>query len=505
MMKEYLLGIDIGTSGCKIAVFTPDGDVVFQCTEKYETLYPGKDCVEQNPDDWWSAVCKGTRRMFAQSDIQPADIKGIGVDGQSWSMIPVDRAGHVLRSSMIWMDRRAVEQCEQMKRTVGEERIFSVSGNPLSPSYTTGKILWLKENEPQLYKQTYKVLQCNSFIVFKLAGLMSHDLSQGYGIHAFDMKTGQWDMAMCRELGIEPGLLPDLYACSDLVGAVTDKAAAESGLLSGTPVVAGGLDAACGALGVGAIEDSETQEQGGQAGGMSIVTSRPVMNKSLILGFHVVKGKWLLQGGTVGGGSLRWFHRELLSGSNADTGDDLSFEQINREAALINEGSGGLIFLPYMAGERSPIWDVHAKGVFLGLSYESTRAHLARAIMEGCAYSLHHNLLTAEAGGAAVGELYSMGGAANSRLWSQIKADITGKTIKIPSSDTATTLGAAILAGIGIGMYQDAADAVRKTVRFQNEYRPNPGNVAIYNEGYELYGLAYERLKDLFPRLNGRD
>jgi xylulokinase len=505
MQTNYLLGIDIGTSGCKLAAFTPEGDPVFQCTEKYETLYPAKDCVEQNPLDWWEAVCRATQRMFAQTAIQPRDIRAIGVDGQSWSMIPLDAGGGVLRNSMIWMDRRAVKQCEQMKRLVGAERIFSVSGNPLSPSYTTGKILWMKEHEPELYRRTHKVLQCNSFIVYMLTGIASHDLSQGYGIHAFDMRTGTWDTELCRELGIEPELLPDLYGCSDVVGEVNTRAAAQSGLLAGTPVVAGGLDAACGALGVGAIHDSETQEQGGQAGGMSIVMSQPAQNDRLILGFHVVRGKWLLQGGTVGGGSLNWFQRELMGRADSSVTKTTTnpFNVINEEAAAIAAGSSGIMFLPYMAGERSPIWDVHAKGVFLGLSYETTRGHMARSMMEGCAYALKHNLLTAEAGGVSVGELYSMGGAANSSLWSQIKADITGKPLRIAASDTATTLGAAMLAGVGTGIYKDFTEAVHRTVRFQKEYHPNPLNTGIYNHGYELYISAYERLKDWFPQIKG--
>jgi xylulokinase len=521
MHNEYLLGIDIGTSGCKIAAFTPDGEVAFQCTEKYETLYPAKDCVEQNPLDWWAAVCRGTQRMFAQTAIHPHEVKGIGVDGQSWSMIPVDVTGQVLRNSMIWMDRRAVSQCEQMKHSVGEERIFAVSGNPLSPSYTTGKILWMKEHEPELYARTHKVLQCNSFIVFQLTGIVSHDLSQGYGIHAFDMQTGTWDIELCRELGIDPELLPELYGCSDIVGTVNEEAAASSGLLIGTPVVAGGLDAACGTLGVGAIHDGETQEQGGQAGGMSIVMSQPIMNDKLILGFHVVSGKWLLQGGTVGGGSLNWFQRELFGkGITADKLEDAAeadqngnavpqpvfepFREINEEAAQISEGSDGIIFLPYMAGERSPIWDIDAKGVFLGLSYATTRGHMARAIMEGCAYSLQHNLVTAEDGGVGVGELYSMGGAANSQLWSQIKANITGKTLRIAASDTATTLGAAMLAGVGTGMYKDFAEAVRRTVRFQRAYAPDPAHTELYTKGYELYLSAYASLKDWFPQMKAR-
>jgi xylulokinase len=504
MGNEYLLGIDIGTSGCKVAAFTKEGRVVFQRTEHYETLYPALDYVEQNPESWWKAVCRATRQMFVETNIRPDEIKGIGVDGQSGAAIPVDRNGNVLRNAIIWLDRRSAKQCDELNRTIGEDRIFSVSGNPLAPTYTTGKILWIKEYEPDLYKETYKFLQCNSFIVYKLTGKFTHDFSQGNSIHAFDIERRKWDDHLCEEIGIDPRLLPDLYECSEVVGVVTSRASEESGLAKGIPVVAGGLDAACGTLGAGAIHQGQTQEQGGQAGGMSIVLDQAVKNEKLILSCHVVKGKWILQGGTVGGGSLNWFKREFAD-KYGNIKDQDFFRTMNEEAERIPAGSEGLIFLPYMAGERSPIWDVYAKGVFLGLSFEKTRAHMVRAIMEGCAYALHHNLQTAEMKGVTVRELHSMGGAANSLVWTQIKADVTGKVIKIPSSDTATTLGAAILAGVGIGMYRDFEEAVNQTLHIQRVHEPNRTLYEEYQRNYEIYLETYRRLKDIFPKLGYKE
>jgi xylulokinase len=498
MGHEYLLGIDIGTSACKIAVFTKHGTIVCQRTEEYKTIYPSMGYVEQNPLEWWKAVCKGIHCMFAETNIHPGEIKGIGIDGQSGSAIPVNKQGNVLRNALIWLDQRSSKQCEALKRTIGEDKIFTISGNPLAPSYTTGKIVWIKEHEPAIYKDTHKFLQCNSFIVYKLTGNFTHDLSQGNGVHAFDIEKGQWDYDLSEQMGIKPSLLAPLFDSSEVVGEVTNKAAVESGLAKGTPVVAGGLDAACGTLGAGAIHQGETQEQGGQAGGMSIVIDQAVKSKKLILSNHVVSGKWILQGGTVGGGSLKWFKKELVDGWNeAHT----SFEQLSEIAGEVQAGSNGLIFLPYMAGERSPIWDVDAKGVFLGLSYGTTKAHMIRAIMEGCAFALNHNLKTAEEENIVVRELFSMGGAANSYVWSQIKANITGKLVKIPSSDTATTLGAAILAGVGIGMYNDFHEAVECTVHINRVHQPNPHDQAVYDDLYKVYLETYNRLKGLFPRL----
>jgi xylulokinase len=495
--QGVLIGIDIGTSGCKIAAFGRDGTAVAQCTEAYPTRYPAPGCVEQDAGDWWAAVCRGVRRLISGSELHAEQIQGIGVAGQSWAALPVDVDGVPLRDAMIWLDARSGPQLERLRREVGEERMFALSGNPLAVGYTTGKILWLKEHEPEVYRRTHKFVQSNSFIVQRLTGAFTQDVSQGYGVHAFDVKRFRWDESLCGAMGIDPRKLPPLVGCGDIVGGVSAWASAETGLVAGTPVAAGGLDAACGTLGAGVMQPGETQEQGGQAGGMSIALDAALAHPRLILGCHVVPNRWLLQGGTVGGGSLNWLRREFGEGPDW-------FAQLNREAELVPPGASGLLFLPYMAGERSPIWDEHARGTLIGLAYDKTRGAIARAIMEGCAFALRHNLLTAEEAGADVTHLVSMGGAANSRLWTQIKADVTGKPIRIPvATDLATTLGAAMLAGVGIGWYADFEETIRCTRTAQLTFEPDPAAHAYYGERYELYREAYERLQTLYPRLGG--
>ena len=326
--------------------------------------------------------------------------------------------------------------------------------------------------------------------VYRLTGVFSQDKSQGYGWHCFDMKRCRWDREMCRQLGIDPALLPELYDCHAVVGRVTGEAAGQTGLLKGTPVVAGGLDAACGTLGAGVLQAGETQEQGGQAGGMSICLEEAKADKRLILSCHVAPGKWLLQGGTVGGGGvMRWLHREM--------GEAFSMRELDDMAAVIPPGSEGLIFLPYMTGERSPIWDENAKGVLFGLDFSKTKAHIVRACLEGVAFSLRHNLDTAESLGVETGTLKAMGGAANSSLWTQMKADVTGKRIEVPASDTATTLGAALLAGVGVGLYRDFEEAVGRTVAIQRVYLPQKEHAAAYSKAYQTYLKMYPALKDL--------
>ena len=311
-MKPYLLGIDIGTSACKVAVFEKSGTVVAAANGDYPVYYPKEGWAEQNPEEWWSAVCQAVKKVIEKAGIQPEEIAGIGIDGQSWSAIAMDKDGNVLTNTPIWMDTRAQSICDRLNEEIGADKIFEVSGNSLQPSYTTAKILWYKENLPEVYAKIDKILQSNSYIAYKLTGVMSQDVSQGYGLHCFDMRKAAWDEEMCKKLGIPMGFLPEICDCDHVVGTVTEKAAEESGLAVGTPVVAGGLDAACGTLGAGVIHPGETQEQGGQAGGMSICMDEYKADPRLILGYHVVPGQWLLQGGTTGGGGvMRWFEREF--------------------------------------------------------------------------------------------------------------------------------------------------------------------------------------------------
>lgn len=499
-MRELLLGVDIGTSACKVAVFNKQGEVIASGNGGYQVYYPHPGWAEQNPDEWWSAVCSAIGDVLKKGNVKPEEIKGIGVDGQSWSAIPIDKDGNVLTNTPIWMDTRAQSICDRLNVEIGADNIFQVAGNSMQPSYSTAKILWYKENMPEVYANTYKILQSNAFIVYRFTGICSQDKSQGYGLHCFDMRTGTWNMEMCKKLGIPESFLSDIYECSEIVGGVSEKAAKETGLLEGTPVVAGALDAACGTLGSGVIHPGETQEQGGQAGGMSICMDEYKADPRLILGYHVVPGQWLLQGGTTGGGGvMRWFEREFADYERMMAGEEKgsSLDQLNEIAEKIAPGSDGVVFLPYMSGERSPIWNPNAKGVFYGLDFAKTKGHMVRACMEGVALSLKHNLEVAKEAGADVEVLRAMGGSANSLLWTQIKSDITGKPIVVPSSDTATTLGAAILAGIGVGMYQDYDEAIRLTVKETRRHEPNPDNRAVYEKTYKTYLNLYKSLEPM--------
>lgn len=492
-MSTWLLGVDIGTSSCKTAVFSPDGETVARGGCGYPVSYPQKGWAEQDPRDWWDGVCRTIREMISENAIDPAQIAGIGVDGQSWSAIALDGSGSVLCPTPIWTDTRSAGICRETEERLTSEKLYGVSGNPAQPGYTWPKILWYRKHRPEVFARTEKILQSNSYIVYRMTGEITQDLSQGYGLACFDTRKGCWDDGMCEDLGIPRKMLPEITPCHQVVGRLTAEAAEQTGLTEGIPVVAGGLDAACGTLGAGVVLPGQTQEQGGQAGGMSICIDRYAADPRLILGYHVVPGRWLLQGGTTGGGgALKWLRETVCP--------DLSFEEMSSLAEQAPAGSGGVVFLPYMAGERSPIWDPNACGVFFGLNFGVTREQMIRACMEGVAYALRHNLETAEAAGARAETLRAMGGSANSRIWTQIKADVTGCRIDVPGSDTATTLGAAIIAGVGTGVWPDFEEAARQTVRVRKTFEPDPETKTVYDRGYETYRQLYENLKDLMSR-----
>ena len=489
-MSVYLLGVDIGTSSCKTAIFDPDGKVIAQGGSEYPVSYPEKGWAEQDPADWWNGICRAIREMIGEGSINPADIAGIGIDGQSWSAIALDRNGNVLCPTPIWTDTRSEAICRETAERLGEEKLFGLYGNPVSPCYTWPKILWYRKNRPEVFEKTEKILQSNSYIAYRMTGEITQDLSQGYGLACFDMRKGCWDDDACEALGIPRKLLPEIVNCHQVIGRLTKEAAEQTGLKEGTPVVAGGLDAACGTLGAGVVSPGQTQEQGGQAGGMSICIDQYAADPRLILSFHVAPGQWLLQGGTTGGGgALKWLRETMCP--------ELSFAEMSELAEQAPAGSGGVTFLPYMAGERSPIWNPKACGVFFGLNFGVTRGQMIRACMEGVAYALRHNLETAEAAGAKAGILRAMGGSANSRIWTQIKADVTGCGIEVPASDTATTLGAAILAGVGTGVYQSFEEAAERTVSVKKTYTPNAEMKAVYDSGYEIYRKLYPALEEL--------
>lgn len=497
------LGIDVGTSGCRTIAVDGHGQTLAVATASYPLHTPAPGHVEQDPNDWIEGALTTLSEVARSGAFDPADIAGIGVDGQSWACVPVAADGTVLARTPIWMDTRAQSICDEVLQQIPAAEILALSGNRLSPSYTTAKVLWFARHQPEVYRQARWFLQSNSLIVLALTGQASQDHSQGYGLHFIDVATGVADPVMAERLGIDPGQFPVGVESTAVVGGVLAEIAATTGVPEGTPVVAGGLDAACGTLGAGVYRVGDTQEQGGQAGGMSIAMADPVADERLILSRHVVPGSWLLQGGTVAGSaSLAWLTRVIGAAEEAAASTDGNdvYQEVSRLAATAPIGSDGLLFLPYLSGERSPIWDADARGAFVGLSLGTDRAQLYRAVMEGVAFALRHNLEVASAAGAEVSELLAVGGATKSPLWMQLKADITGIALTVTANENATPLGAAMLAAIGTG-YRGVDELVETWVSRSHSYQPDPAAHQQYEDLYQIWVSLYPAMVDQMHRL----
>ncbi len=479
---SILIGVDIGTSSVKAAAFDAlTRRVLARADVPHAVHAPRPGWAEQDANDWLAGTYKALSAVT--SDIPASGVRGIGIAGQSWACVPVDAKGVPLARTPIWLDTRASMEAEAINRA-GGGNLFPLAGNRAAPGHSGPKALWMKKHAPGVYQSARWMMQSNSFIALRLTGVPSADRSLGYGWACYNMSRGEYDNEMARELGLPLEKLPPLYNSSDVVGRVTADAARVTGLPEGTPVVAGGLDAACGTLGVGVVHAGQTQEQGGQAGGFSACLDSPKAHPALILSAHVVPGLWLLQGGTVGGaGAMRWGQSLFKE----------SYSELDQKAARTAAGAGGVTFLPYLSGERSPLWDPNARGVFFGMTYATDSGTLWRAILEGVACSLHHNLETARAAGVAIGTLRSTGGSSRSAVTMQIKADITGKTMEVALSEDATSLGAAILAGVGTGVYGDFSEA-SAGARLSERYEPNPDNRTIYARGYQRYLALYRAL-----------
>ena len=495
-MKEWILGIDIGTSGCKTAAFHYQEGLTSVVTQSYPTQYPKNGWAQQNPGDWWNAAVTGIRHLL-RSGVNPRQIAAVGVDGQGWDPVFLDRKGNVLTPTPIWQDMRSgiylTEYNEQEK-----EDIFRVSGNPLQPAYATLKVRWIRDHLPLVYEQLHTLLLCSGFLVYCLTGEKIQDLSQAYSWHFYNIHKGTWDYDLAERFAVRPSMLPPLVPSSAIVGSVTEEAAALTGLIPGTPVIAGGLDAACANLGAGIIHDGQCQEQGGSAGGLSICSSESHASRELILSNHVIPGKYLLQGGTTGGGGvLRWIASQLEDPDGTGPISDTVYEGLLERASKAPAGSDGMVFLPYLSGERSPIWNPAAKGVWFGLDYAKSKSHLIRSAMEGVVYSVRHNMEAAYQAGCTVDTVRTTGGLSKSAFLCQMKADILGKNVDVCQSDTATVLGTAILAGVGAGLYRSYEEACDTLNRVKQHFHPDPEAAPVYEQGYRTYLSLYRSLEHL--------
>jgi xylulokinase len=508
MKSQFILTVDVGTSSTKTSLWTETGQLVARVTSGYDLRRPKPLWAEIDGGTWWQAVCETIRAALVTGGVDPASIVGIGVDGVGWTLVPVDRAGDPLQPAMIWLDRRAEDETSWLKSLPGAKRLVNLNANPLDAAYITPKLVWLKKHRPEIFDSAHKFLDATGFIVSRFTGDFTCDYTQAYGYHFFDIENESWDRQAAQEIGVPVEKMPRLCRSTEVVGLVTGKAAEQTGIIPGIPVIAGCLDAAAGALGSGVIKPGQTNEQGGQAGGVGISLDRVLVEPRLIFSHHVIPGQYLLQAGTVGGGSLSWF-RDQLGHPEVNAARFLGqnpFELFSSQVRRSKPGANDLIFLPYMAGERTPLWSSIARGAFLGLSYSTTRADMLRAIMEGCAFAVYDNLQIAEEHGVEVREFLGSGGATQSAVWCQIKADIYGKPFVVArladGSEGGHGLGLFALAAHGVGLYEDIGACISDLLPTHQVFEPSNENHALYQELFVVYRSLSRKLMDDFAKLD---
>ncbi len=499
MKHRYILTIDVGTSSVKTALWTERGACIAETAQAYPLNRIHPLWAEIDGNLWWDALCQTIRQVVTTAGIDARQIAGIGVDGMGWTLVPVDQHGEPLHPAIIWLDRRAEAETQWLRALPEAEQLVNLVANPLDAAYITPKLLWLKNQRPEIFDAASKFLTCSGFITARLTGEMTCDYTQAYGYHFFDIAREQWDEHAAELLGISLGKLPRLAACADIAGTLTRHAATQTGLPDGIPVLVGCLDAAVGALGAGVTRVGQTNEQGGQAGGIAVSIDRIVVEPQLIFSHHVLPGQYLLQGGTVGGGSLGWF-RDTFAPMEAN-----AFDVFSQEAARTPAGAHGLIFVPYMAGERTPLWNSRARGVFFGMSYKTTRGDMLRAVMEGCAFAVYDNIRVAAQKGARVQEYLGSGGATASAAWCQIKADIYGKPFVVArradGGEGGHSLGLFALTAQAIGLCDDAGACVEEMLPQRQVFEPSPARHAMYEDLFEIYLNVSRKLLGEFDHL----
>lgn len=487
-MASLLLGIDIGTTAAKAVLVTPEGEVVSEGRSQYPTHHLAANWVEQSPDDWWRALCAATHE--AMSKVSATKILGVAISSQAPTLLAVDSQGQPLRPAMIWMDRRAEAQAQELAAKF--PNISELTGNRADPFYVAAKILWFIRNEPELYAKTKYFLQIPGYLNFRLTGNFGIDRPHASLLQLRSADQSQWSEELISAVGVNPELFPEIGECSHLQGEVTSVASAESGIPAGTPVFFGSVDGASAALEAGAIDPGVVAEMTGTSTVLIMPTDGKVRSSAFITMSHALPGRELQLGAMVASGaSVQWLLEKILS--NKDP-----IEKLTEAAQKVEPGSDGLLFLPYMMGERAPIWDTNARGVFFGLSLTTTPEAMLRAVLEGTAFALMHNIEIARSVGLVVDEVRSIGGGTKNRLWNQIKSDVLGIPVAILKESVGAPIGNAFIAGYGLGLYPDVRSAVTSAVTISERYQPDMKIHNHYQERYQRFRGLYENLKGEF-------
>jgi xylulokinase len=499
----YLLGVDIGSGSLKSSIVRGDGVVVGSASKDVSTDYPFPGWSEQNPGDWYDGFCETVRQALAQSGLEAKQIAALCATAAAHTPVLLGEDDEVLRPAILWTDQRSAQEVAWLNQNHGE-RILQVGYQKANPTWTLPMLLWVKRNEPQVAEKTRKVLVAKDYLRFRITGTWETDWIDALGTLMLDAEKKRWSEELCGYIGWPMETLPRIVSPRDVVGSVTRQAARDSGLLEGTPVVAGTSDTAAEDYGVGAIDPGQGVIKLATAGNTNVMTETPRPHPLLINYYHVVPGMWYTVAATNSCASAhRWlrdqFFRSDIERSEAQGKD--AFEAMDAIAGEVPVGSEGLLFHPYLLGERSPYWDPLLRADFLGITMRHRREHFVRALYEGIAFSLRDCLESLAPLGLRMEEARIIGGGSKSALWRQIVCDVMGMEVLKTAEDDAS-FGAALIAGVGIGVFGDERDAVGKCVKVVSSNRPDPRNHERYNQFFGVYRRAQSRLVEINHELH---
>lgn len=503
---KYILGIDLGTSGTKTVLFNDSGEAAASATAEYPLYQPSNGWAEQNPRDWWQACISTVKTVLKKSGVSPDDIAGIGISGQMHGLVMLDEAGEVIRNSILWCDGRTGEQCAEITGKVGAKRLIEITANPALTGFTAGKILWVRENEPKCFQRCRHILLPKDYIRYMLTGELATEVSDASGMNLLDVPKRRWSSEVLSALEIDERLMPVVYESCEVTGRVNHTGAALTGLAEGTPVVAGAGDNAAAAIGTGVVKKDQAFTTIGTSGVIFAHADQVAIDpKGRVHTFcSSVPGAWTVMSCTLSaGGSLQWFRNQFCH-SQQQVAKALGldpYQIMTQEAERIPPGADRLLFLPYLMGERSPLLDEHARGVFFGLSAIHTKQHMQRAVMEGVVYSLRSCLDVMYEMDIKPETMLVTGGGSRSELWRQMMADVFHCPVKTIGNEQGPALGAAILAGVGVGMYRDIQTACDRVVETSLAEKPDENRSEIYEQYYSLFAGLYQQMKESFHTL----
>ncbi len=507
---QYILAHDLGTTGDKAVLYAEDGTQVASASHAYTTRYPKPGYAEQNADDWWNAVCTTTRELLEKAGIAPNSVAAVGFSAQMMGCLPVDRDGAALRPAIIWADLRSGREAVELERRLGMDRVYDITGHRVSSSYTATKLAWVKRHEGEIYARTYKTLQTKEYVIHKLTGRFVTDYSDACGTNLFDLRGKVWSSEIADALELEPDKLPDPFPSVHVAGRVHAEAARATGLAEGTPVVLGGGDGVCAATGATITEPGGMYVVIGTSAWIAGASHEPVFDpEKRTFNWVHMDGKLYSPCGTMqsAGFSYAWIRNVLGAvlpqhgvGASRDTLTELdrTLDDLVKESP---PGARSLVYLPYLMGERSPRWNPDAKAAFIGLTATHTAGDLTRSVLEGVAYNLNV-ILSVFRNDAPAHEVIAIGGGAANETWLQILADVWNVEILVPQQlEDATSMGAAICAGVAVGVYPDFSVA-RSFNPVERRITPRQEHGSTYRRMIEIFDESYQALTDVFGKLS---